>query len=546
VNGTIAPGTSIGTLTAGDVTFNTGSMLEAEVNDKDEGDLLLINGDVTIESGAQVVPLPEPGNYAVPGVTVPILRVEGGTPMGRFDSVMSDLPFIDTDLVQFGDMGGDPGCLSTEVCLQIERNGNTFEQFAQTPNQTEVAVVLDDAEDDATGDLSVVYQNLITLTEDEVPPALDAIGGEQLTEFPTTRLAIAARFHRSIHERVRGFAWRKSEALFSVDATAGSRGLTASLQLPALPAPRVSPSALRSAFAFGGLGAGVSLAPDTWETGPGAWFDAYGIFGALDGGANASDVDYTIAGTSLGVDGRLADHWVVGGAAGYARTIDLDFERRGGSGDANTFQGALYAGRSTPRTYLSASGRFAWSDMNTSRTIVFADIDRRAAADFNGWDAGASIEGGVNLVEWWGVSVQPLASFDYVHVETEGYTEKGAGSLDLKVKSESLDSMVSGVGLRLHGTIAIDRITWITPEVRVRWAHEFGDRDRQIKGALPAAATGGAWLVRGASSPADGLVVGASWTVTSYGNLHIFADYDAVLNQDLVEHSLAVGIRLEW
>ena len=80
----------------------------------------------------------------------------------------------------------------------------------------------------------------------------------------------------------------------------------------------------------------------------------------------------------------------------------------------------------------------------------------------------------------------------------------------------------------------------------MRWAHEFGDRDREIRGVLPAAATGGAWLVRGASSPADGLVVGASWTVTTTGNLHAFADYDVVLNRDLVEHSLAVGFRLEW
>jgi outer membrane autotransporter protein len=537
-DGTVAPGTSIGTLTAGDVFFNDGSVFEVEVNDAGDGDLLAVTNAVIDTSGANGVDVEvivAPGNYDPP-VMVDILTATTSC-SGSFNPVSTDLAFFDTTLSD---------CSTNTVSLTIGQNDNSFEQFAQTENQTAVAVGLDAAEDTATGDLDLVYQNLRTLTVAEVPPALDAIGGEQLSEFPTTRLAIAGRFHRSIHERVRGFTWRKSDALFSGGATAGAPGLTASLQLPAEPAPRFSPSVLRSAMAFGALGAGVSLAPDTWETGPGAWIDGYGIFGNLDGGANASAVDYTIAGTSLGVDRRLAKHWVVGGAAGYARSIDLDFKRRGGSGDANTFQGALYAGRSTSRSYLSATGRFAYSDMNTSRTIVFADIDRRATASFGGWDAGASVEGGVNLVEWWGVAVQPLASFDYVHVETDGYTEKGADSLDLRVKSESLDSTISGVGLRLHGTIAIDRITWITPEVRLRWAHEFGDRDREIRGVLPAAATGGAWLVRGASSPADGLVVGAGWTVTTAGNLHVFADYDAILNQDLVEHSLAVGIRLEW
>ncbi|MHC4343014.1 MAG: autotransporter outer membrane beta-barrel domain-containing protein, partial [Planctomycetota bacterium] len=521
--------------------------LEVEVNEAGTGDLLDITNataaDPATIGDAGVLLVLERGDYASL-IQVPILTVENSSMeshhTGFFSSLGPDLAFFDTRLIQF-----DAECDVNSVCVEVVDNGKTLADFANTENQTAVALGLE-ATEPATGDLADVLQDLRRLPTDEIAPALDAIGGEQLTEFPTTRLAIAARFHRSIHERIRGFAWRKSEALFSGDAAAGALGLTASLELPAPPAPRVSPSALRSAFAFGSLGAGVSLAPDTWETGPGAWIDGYGIFGDLEGGANASNVDYTIAGTSLGIDGRLAKHWVVGGAAGYARTIDLDFKQRSGSGDANTFQGALYAGRSTSRSYLSASGRFAWSDMNTSRTIVFGDIDRRTTGSFSGWDAGASIEGGVNLVEWWGVSVQPLASFDYVHVETDGYTEKGADSLDLKVKSESLDSMVSGVGLRLHGTIAMDRDTWITPEVRVRWAHEFGDRDRQIKSVLPAATTGGNWLVRGANSPADGLVVGASWTVTTTGNLHVFADYDAVLNQDLVEHSVALGFRLEW
>jgi outer membrane autotransporter protein len=554
VNGTIAPGKSIGTLTVGDtgspgsVVFNTGSTLEAEVDDTGKGDLLLINGTVDIKSGAQVLAIPQSGAFSG-GVTVPILNATDGSIGGEFDPLTSSQAFIDTDLIQFlapSDPGGDPDCRLTEVCIRIERNDATFEQFAETENQTAVAVGLDEAEDTATGDLSLVYQNLTTLRVDEVQPALDALGGEQLSEFPTTRLSIASRFNRSIHERVRGFAWRKSEALFSWNTSARVPGIAAKLQLPAAPEPRVSPSALRSAFAFGPLGAGVSLAPDASETGPGVWIDGFGILGDLDGGANASDVEYTIAGTSLGVDGRLANHWVVGGAAGYARTIDLAFEQRSGSGEANTFQGALYAGRSTSRSYLSASGRFAYSDMDTTRRIVFADIDRRATASFNGWDAGASVEGGVNLVELWGVSVQPLASFDYVHVDTEGYTEKGADSIDLKVKSQSLDSMVSGLGLRLHGTVAMDRDSWITPEVRVRWGHEFGDRDRRIDGRITGATTGGAWRVRGANAPADGLVVGASWTVTTAGNFHVFADYDAALNEDLVEHSLAVGIRFEW
>ena len=541
VDGTVSPGNAIGTLTVGNVVFNDGSVLEAEVNDSGGGDLLMVNGDADIQPGVSVRALPEPGDYSGMGVTVPILTATGVC-NGSFDSASTNSLFLDALLSD---------CSTGTVSLTVQENDATFSDFAQTPNQTAVAAGLDAAKPTATGDLDLVFQNLTAQLpplreEEEVQRRLDAIGGEPLTGFPTTRLAVATRFNRSVHERVRGFAWRNSEALFAWGGDAGANLHAASPQRGARTQPRVSPSALRSTLALGGLAAAVSLAPDDQEFGPGAWIDGYGLFGDLEGDANASDVDYSIAGTSLGFDQRLANHVVVGGAAGYARTVDLDFKQRNGSGDANTFQGALYAGRVTPLTYLSASARFAYSDMNTSRRIVFADIDRTAEADFNGWDAGAAIEAGVNLVELWGVSVQPLASFDYVHVQTEGYTEKGADSLNLTVESESLDSVVSGVGLRFHGTIQMDRETWWTPEVRVRWAHEFGDRDREIQGVLPAAATGGSWLVRGADSPADGFVVGASWTVTTAGKLHVFADYDAVLNRDLVEHSVALGVRMEW
>ena len=80
----------------------------------------------------------------------------------------------------------------------------------------------------------------------------------------------------------------------------------------------------------------------------------------------------------------------------------------------------------------------------------------------------------------------------------------------------------------------------------MRWSRHFGGRGRGVDIQLPAATSGGAWVVRGASTPANEWVVGAGWTVTRQKNLHVFADYDALLNRDLIEHSFALGFRWVW
>ena len=231
---------------------------------------------------------------------------------------------------------------------------------------------------------------------------------------------------------------------------------------------------------------------------------------------------------------------------GYARTHDLKFDSLSASGEADTFHGSLYAGRSSSRGYLSLATRFGYSTSMSTRRVVVGSLDRRAEAEFDGWELGFASEAGIDWIDFLGISLQPLAFFDYVHLQTEGYTESGADALNLRVESQNLDAFVGGVGARFHGSLPIGRHVSMIPELRVRWNRRFGDREREIDARLPAASVGGAWSVQGASAPANEWVVGAGWSVTRGENLHVFADYDVVLNRDLTEHSFALGVRWEW
>ena len=132
----------------------------------------------------------------------------------------------------------------------------------------------------------------------------------------------------------------------------------------------------------------VAAPPRVGEGGIGTWIDGYGILGDLDGDDNAADVDYDIYGASAGLDVRLGDRVLAGVSAGYART-DVELDDREGDGEADTAQGALYAAYASPLVYAGVSGRYAWSNSESTRQIDIGTLSERARGDFDSHDYGA-------------------------------------------------------------------------------------------------------------------------------------------------------------
>jgi outer membrane autotransporter protein len=138
-------------------------------------------------------------------------------------------------------------------------------------------------------------------------------------------------------------------------------------------------------------------------------------------------------------------------------------------------------------------------------------------------------------------------SFQYSYIDTEEFTESGATELNLNVDSESFSSMVSNLGLRVYRPFALDADTDFVPELRVRWAHEFGDTDRNTPARFHDVTTGRATFeVEGAEIGRDVAIIGAGWTVVGDGNLSLSLGYDATLNEDVVGHTATLGVLIYW
>jgi len=185
--------------------------------------------------------------------------------------------------------------------------------------------------------------------------------------------------------------------------------------------------------------------------------------------------------------------------------------------------------------------------METTRRISFGSVYEKADGDFDGSSISGYLEAGLAALDLSQLLLQPSASFQYTYVDTEEFSESGAPGLNLNLDSESFSSEILNLGVRAYRSFEMDSRTEFVPELRVRWAHEFGDLDRTVSARFDDVTTGPAvFRVKGADVGRDVAVVGAGWTVIGEGNLSLSLGYDATLNDKVVGHTLGVGVLIYW
>ena len=501
--GRVAPGNSIGTMTVTDVTFNAGSVLEVEVDAAGNSDLLMVNDTATINGGTVEV-LPSDGDYAT-STTYTILTATTGVAGAGFDSVVniSGLAFLEPSLTLD----------ANNVFLTLERNLATFEDIAVTDNQMAVATVLNEAALTASGDLATVLDAFVPLTTAEAQRGLELISGETLGAPASARVFGINKFASSVMGKFGGLA------------RSGNTTVTAADEM--------------LSHAEAGLGDVTHV-----EGSHRVWVDGYGDWGDIDGDRVASDIDYNTYGVTAGVDLFPHTNFMVGLAFGYGRS-DIESDRDPAETDVDSYRGALYATYHGRSGYVSGLFSGGGADFESSRRIVYGTVDRTAEGDYSGYDISAMLEWGTY---WSGehYTFQPSISVQYTYIDQDDYTETGAGSLNLSVEDEDIDSYVMLVGGRVSRRFHTAGGTLIEPNVEVRWAHEYGDLDRVVNASLTGSPAAGTFRVNGATPDRDIALIGVGVTVQVSASTYFRANYQGGLSEDLTQHSFVAGLQYRW
>jgi outer membrane lipase/esterase len=270
-------------------------------------------------------------------------------------------------------------------------------------------------------------------------------------------------------------------------------------------------------------------------------------FGDRDATSRQPGFDFSTGTVSAGVDYRFQRDLV----AGLALTVqwtqaDVD-GIIGGLGDVATHSYGLstYGTYYRERAYLDWQVGAAWNTYDTERRLVFSDVNRTARGDTSGQQVVANVGAGYQF-PLGATTLTPYGRLEYVFLHVNGFRERSAGGLNLKIDDQDVPSLRSALGGRITHAVSTP-IGVFVPQVHAEWRHEFLDDRRTVSAQFvnDPFQTGFRFQTDRLDRNYGAVGAGVS-TVLSRG-VSVFVNYETVVGlQDVTNHSVTGGARLEF
>ena len=150
--------------------------------------------------------------------------------------------------------------------------------------------------------------------------------------------------------------------------------------------------------------------------------------------------------------------------------------------------------------------------------MAFGTINRTAKANTSGNQFQAGGETGYDFKVGKAI-FGPTVSLQYVTQSTGGFTESNAEALNLRVASQTADSLQTGVGARASYKAKVGNVN-VKPQLAVFWQHEYSNNTRGINARLAQGSSSMNWQTD---------KIGKDFAVVSF-------DLPARISKNLVAH----------
>jgi outer membrane autotransporter protein len=180
---------------------------------------------------------------------------------------------------------------------------------------------------------------------------------------------------------------------------------------------------------------------------------------------------------------------------------------------------------------LDAVLSYGYNDYDSSRQVAVGPLERTASSDYDGQQFSSYLEGGYRI-RGRHFDITPLLALNYTYLHLDGYTENGAGALNLAVKTQNYDTLQMGTGFRLSHAFETNGMLF-TPELRFRYFYSvINDRQQSL-----ASFTGGgtAFETTGYRPAPSSFNIGARLEFFNKKNITVLADADTQLKDDYYE-----------
>ncbi len=500
IDGTLNPGNSPGTLTVVGNHTQSGVFV-MEIGSSSWYDRLEVSGIATVGGRLQVV---QWAGY----------RLELGQKFKRFITAAEVRGGFDKVEMPSGLRGR---ILEKSGALTLLVAPERYSDLARTPNQKRTARALDRWIGTEKGDVGKVTLALDELRADQYPQAFEAISPAYYEVATGMALELSQTQGRMLGQQLYG-------------VRNGPRGFRNEAQLPVYTSGKQA------------VKEDILIPTDTnrW----GVWTQANGVMAKLKSPGDLPRTGYQSGGFLLGTDYAWSDRFVTGLFGGYQGA----FARYNPGG--NTFlDSARFGGYATwgggGGLYADAIAGGGSTHYQTKRPIRFGSVDRNARADTHGNEFFGILGGGYD----WKVghlSFGPSLSAQYTHLSVNGFTERGASSLNLRVDRQRTDSLRSYLGARVSYQWQVCEGFSLTPEARAFWQHEYL-QDPYRFGAALAGGSGPGFSYQTGAPSRDALFTGIGLNARFGERWDVNLNYDADLGRgDTFSHSVSAGVKVSF
>ena len=496
----LAPGNSIGTVTVnGSFTQAASGSYRVETNAAGQADRLNVTGapgTATINGGTVQV-VGATGVYA-PSTAYTIVNATGGV-TGTFAGVTSAFPFLQGSLAYN----------ASNVFLTLKPGG--FAAGAATANQAAVGAALDQSVAGASGDFATVVGTLATANLAQGQAAMTALSGQNYAGFSTANIGSGLLFMNAVGQQL--------AAARGGDPGKGTR------------------VALAEACEIEGCG------PSPWSL----WGTGLAGFGSVAGNTNAGTVTYSAGGVATGIDYRIEPRLLVGLGVGFASGSQW-VNGLSGRGTTDSYQVSVYASFTEGGFWADGLAGYAHNDNRMTRQIAIQGLQPRNANGSTGANQFlAQVEAGYRfgLYAPAAATIAPFARLQGTTVVQNGFTESGAGSLNLAVTPQTTNALRSTLGVEFNAGLAAGTDHRIGLMFRLGWAHEFADTARPVAASF-AGAPGSGFSVLGAESARDAAVLALAVDTAIAEATSLYLRYDGEVGGRSDAHALTAGFRMTW
>jgi outer membrane autotransporter protein len=273
------------------------------------------------------------------------------------------------------------------------------------------------------------------------------------------------------------------------------------------------------------------------------WLKPFANLGNQDDRSGVAGFDSTTGGVAFGIDIEPSDNANIGVALSYAETsVDSD-DISNSDADITGYQATLYGGYTTEKWYVEGMLAYASNEVDTTRDLNFGGLALQAKGGHDSDQYIMRFGGGVPIRLGSTSFVTPNASFQWTHVESESFTETGAGTLNLTVTPGDIDVAMVQAGLRFHRVMNL-RNSALIPELRVSVLYDLAG-DEAISSSI---FTGGgaAFTTTGADVAQLGGALGVGVTFLSDSDISFAVNYDADFKEDFLGHSATLQLSLKF